>query len=225
MEINMNKYCILFNDLSDNLKRQIAQIFPMKMEPLDNGVKYLGFILKPNNYTKGDWQWLIKKIEDRINCWCHRWLSRGGRLVLVKSVLESILVYWLSIAHIPKSIIERIHRKCSSFLWIGSKEKDGIPLVKWSRIATLKEFGGWGLKKLHIFEQALAAKSLWRLLFNKGLWGKVMRAKYLEELKHCAICLSEQDDELSWSKNTTTGILTMKLGYIAKISENVGDER
>jgi hypothetical protein len=54
MEINMNKSCILFNDLSDNLKRYIAHIFPMNMEPLDNGLKYLGFILKPNNYTKGD---------------------------------------------------------------------------------------------------------------------------------------------------------------------------
>jgi hypothetical protein len=124
---------------------------------------------------------MIKKIEDKINRWCHRWMSRGGRMVLVKSVLESIHVYWLSIAHIPKTIIERIHRKCSNFLWTCSKEKEGIPIFKWSRISTLKEFGGWGLKKLHIFGQALAAKSLWRLLFNKGLWGKVMREKYLED--------------------------------------------
>jgi hypothetical protein len=99
----------------------------------------LDFILTPNNYTKGDWQWLIKKIEDRINYWCHRWLSRGAWPVLVNSVLESIPVCWLSIAYIPKSIIERIRRKCSSFLWTGSKEKEGITLVKWSRIATLKE--------------------------------------------------------------------------------------
>jgi hypothetical protein len=42
----------------------MAQIFPMRMEALDTRVKYLGFFLKPNNYKKGDWLWLIKKIED-----------------------------------------------------------------------------------------------------------------------------------------------------------------
>jgi hypothetical protein len=45
-----------------------------------------------------------------------------------------------------KVILERIQRKCSSFLWLGSKEKEGIPLVKWTRITNKKEHGGWGLK-------------------------------------------------------------------------------
>jgi hypothetical protein len=62
--------------------------------------------------------------------------------VLVKVVLESILVYWMSIAHIPKGILDKIRKKCFSFLWVGKREKKGIPLVKWSRVANLKEVGG-----------------------------------------------------------------------------------
>jgi len=38
MEINMNTSCILFNDFSDNMKRQIAQFFQMMVELLDNEV-------------------------------------------------------------------------------------------------------------------------------------------------------------------------------------------
>jgi hypothetical protein len=106
MEINMNKSCILANGLSDAFLRRLEQLFPMKIEPLDVGVKYLGFHLKPNNYKKDDWTWLIKKMEDIITYWCNRWLSQGGRLVLVKYVLESILIYWLSIAHVPKGILD-----------------------------------------------------------------------------------------------------------------------
>jgi len=38
-----------------------------------------------------------------------------------------------------------------------------------------------GPKKKKFFSQALATKSLWRLLFNKGLWRKLMRWKYIKE--------------------------------------------
>jgi hypothetical protein len=56
------------------------------MTDLEQGLKYLGFFLKPNQYKKCDWQWLIAKVEKKINTWCNRWLSRGGHLVLVKAV-------------------------------------------------------------------------------------------------------------------------------------------
>jgi hypothetical protein len=73
-----------------------------------------------------------------------------------------------------------MRKKCYKFLWTGRRAEEGIPLVKWDRIAKPKELGGWGLKNLYVFNQALVAKSLWRMLFNKGLWGKVMKEKYLE---------------------------------------------
>jgi hypothetical protein len=57
---------------------------------VDDGIKYLGFNLKPNDYRKADWIWLLGKLEKRLHLWSHRWLSRAGRLVLVKYVLEAI---------------------------------------------------------------------------------------------------------------------------------------
>ena len=68
-------------------------ILPFQVGDLDMGLKYLGFQVKPNSYLKGDWMWLIVKIEKHIRRWNHRWLSRAGRLVLIKSVLEAIPVY------------------------------------------------------------------------------------------------------------------------------------
>jgi hypothetical protein len=116
MDGNQYEQILYFeNGLSDDFLRRLEQLFPMKIEPLDVGVKYLGFHLKPNDYKKDDWTWLIKKMEDIITCWCNRWISQGGRLVLVKYVLESILVYWLSIAHVPKGILDQMRKKCYSF--------------------------------------------------------------------------------------------------------------
>jgi len=42
-----------------------------------------------------------------------------------------------------------------------------------------KKQGGWGLENVYLFVQVLIAKSLWRLLFIEGLWGKIIRCKYL----------------------------------------------
>lgn len=36
---------------------------------------------------------------------------------------------------IPKVVLENIHRRMFIFLWIGSIMKEGIHLVKWSRLA------------------------------------------------------------------------------------------
>jgi hypothetical protein len=68
-----------------------------------------------------DWSWLEKKIEKIISNWSHRWLTLGGRVTLVKYVLESILVYWISLAKIPKILLNKIRRRMFSFLWTGKK--------------------------------------------------------------------------------------------------------
>jgi hypothetical protein len=58
-----------------------------------DGVNYLGFTIKTNNYGKGDWACLVGKIERKINVWCNRWLFRGGRLVFYNVILEAIPIY------------------------------------------------------------------------------------------------------------------------------------
>ncbi len=50
--------------------------------------------------------WLLGKTEKRILIWSHRWLTRAGRLVLIKYVLEAIPVYWMSLAWILLSLQE-----------------------------------------------------------------------------------------------------------------------
>lgn len=42
-----------------------------------------------------------------------------------------------------------------------------------------KSWGGWGIKRLDTFSQALAAKLGWKLLSNNSLWTKVAVSKYI----------------------------------------------
>jgi hypothetical protein len=113
--------------------------------------------------------WLEKKTEKRISNWSHRWLTLGGRFTLVKVILESILVYWLSLAKIPKGTLNNIKRRMFSFLWTGKKLKEGIHLINWQKIAKPKKGGGKGIKNIYTFGKALTAKILWRCLMVLGL--------------------------------------------------------
>jgi hypothetical protein len=84
MVINEGKSSLTTNLLTEEESLVYQQHFPFEEKRIDDGLKYLGFILKPNDYKKEDLIWLLKKLEKRLNNWIHRWLSHAGRLVLVK---------------------------------------------------------------------------------------------------------------------------------------------
>jgi len=78
--------------------------------------KYLGFYIKPNDDGVNDLKWLIAKVERRITLWCNKWLSRGGCLILIKSMLKAIPIYWHSLVFIPNGILEKIKQNSFRFL-------------------------------------------------------------------------------------------------------------
>ena len=67
--------------------------FQFKFEQLEDGFRYLGFNLKPDNCCVKDWFWLIKRIEKIIiTYWAYIFLSMGGSLTLINENLQSIPV-------------------------------------------------------------------------------------------------------------------------------------
>jgi hypothetical protein len=80
---------------------------------------------------------------------------------------------------IPIGILTKIRKLCLQFSMVRAKDSGGIPLVKWSCLAMPKELGGWGIKNIVWFCKLLVAKSLWRLIHNNMLWGRVLTSKYL----------------------------------------------
>ena len=100
--------------------------------------------------------------------------------MLVKYVLEDIPVYWMSLAWIPKGILEKARRICFRFLWSGKHEANVTPWVRWENIAVPKGLGGWGLKNIFHFAKSLAAKGSWRILQMDNIWTYVMNHKYIK---------------------------------------------
>lgn len=143
-----------FLSLTGRVNHRILALFPYCTSSLDGGFKYLGFTLKPSCYGKGDWIWLLDRIERRIWRWGNKWLSLGGRLALAKSVLEGLPVYWMALFKLLKYILNGIRRRIFSFLWSRKKEDDKIHLVGWESLSIPKAKGGCRLLNLESFSSA-----------------------------------------------------------------------
>jgi hypothetical protein len=56
-------------------------------------------------------------IEKKLNSWNGKYLSVGGRLVLINSVLISLPMFMLSFFEVPKGVLEKIDYFKSTFFW------------------------------------------------------------------------------------------------------------
>jgi hypothetical protein len=80
MEINCQKTCFLYNNIEEDLLVRLDEIFGIPITNLDLGMKYLGFLLKPNEYRVSDWTWLLQKMEIELDIG-----HSGGFLWVVES--------------------------------------------------------------------------------------------------------------------------------------------
>ncbi|XP_057798040.1 uncharacterized protein LOC131014167 [Salvia miltiorrhiza] len=104
-----------------------------------------------------------------------------GRITLVKSVLQSIPVYQLSFAFIPKAVIKELNSLFSKFLWGGGTQTGGITWFKWNALCLNKDSGGLGFRNIDWFNKVLLSKWLWRFLGEgKALWVRVIKSIYGE---------------------------------------------
>ena len=115
----------------------------------------------------------------RLARWKRQYLSKGGRITLIKSTLASIPVYQMSIFRMPKSVVKRLEKLQRDFLWGGGSTGRKIHLVIWKVVCTQKEKGGLGIRRMGSFNKALLGKWVWRFAVEKDvLWKKVIGVKH-----------------------------------------------
>nr|ABE87614.1 Putative non-LTR retroelement reverse transcriptase, related [Medicago truncatula] len=78
--------------------------------------------------------------------WGNKFLSFGGRIVLLNSVLNAIPIFYLSFLRIPVKVWRRLVRFEREFLWGGVGGGRKISWVKWSKVCQPKDKGGLGSK-------------------------------------------------------------------------------
>jgi hypothetical protein len=128
-----------------------------------------------------DWDFLINKVAVKLDHWKGKLLSLGGRLTLIKSILNAISIYWLTIFRISAKIRKILDQLCRRFLWFGENTiRKKYCLVRWKVLCTSFEQGGLGILNLKTMNKALLVKWLWRFhnIQEKYLWKTIIENRY-----------------------------------------------
>ena len=140
--------------------QHLANILQCKVGSLP--MIYLGMPLGTSYKTASIWNPILEMMEKKLSGWKWLYLSKGGRLTLLKSTLSSLSTYYLSLFTIPKAVASRLECIQRNFLWGSSTECFKYPLVAWKKVCLPRELGGLGIRKLLPFNQALLGKWLLR---------------------------------------------------------------
>ncbi|RVX07581.1 putative ribonuclease H protein [Vitis vinifera] len=132
---------------------------------------YLGLPLGAYHKTSSSWDGVEERMRKRLAQWKRQYISKGGRITLIKSTLASIPTYFLSLIRIPKSVTRRIEKIQRDFLWGGGRLERKAHLIKWKVVCSPKEEGGLGIRKIEVLNKALLGKWVWRYAYEKeNLW-------------------------------------------------------
>ena len=85
-------------------------------------MKYLGMLLGTPYKIASVWNPILERMEKKLSGWKRLYLSKKGRLTLVKSTLSSLPMYYLSLFVIPVAVADRLEQIQRNFLWGTSKE-------------------------------------------------------------------------------------------------------
>lgn len=161
LKINIHKYEIIPVGEVENLEN-LTSFFGCKAASLPTS--YLGLPQGAPFKNVAVWNPVMERYERRLAGWKRQYLSKGGRLTLIKSTLGNLPTYFMSIFTIPVSVSSRMEKLVRDFLWEGKMVERKYHLVNWDSVCSNVKDGGLGIKNFRIFNRALMGKWLWRYL-------------------------------------------------------------
>ncbi|KAK0605740.1 hypothetical protein LWI29_030217 [Acer saccharum] len=166
-------------NVTDHISRALAATCG---SPITNDLgNYLGVPLIHGRITKGTYAEIVEKTHKRLASWKSASLSFVGRCTLIKAVTSAIPVYAMQSIKLPLEICSKLDKINRDFLWGSSVDSKKIHLVNWDTVCLPRNLGGLGIKKTKKVNQALLAKVGWWLAqADTGLWGALLKNKYLK---------------------------------------------
>ncbi|KAJ4763344.1 RNA-directed DNA polymerase (reverse transcriptase)-related family protein [Rhynchospora pubera] len=176
--VNPSKSKLWFTKATTELIRAQVQD-SLQATCAESGEKYLGICLEGRQSAKKTGQMLLDRMWAKLAGWKCSMLSHAGRLVLIKSVLTSLPVYYMNTVRIPKGLIDKMMSLMAKFFWGKTDKARYLTFISWKKICSNIEDGGLGVKDLHKFGEALFMKNIWALMGQEDkLWTDICRAKY-----------------------------------------------
>jgi hypothetical protein len=133
LKVNLAKSVVVSVGVVDNVGA-LAKVLGCSISSLP--LRYLGLPLGSQFKDKASWNGVVEKTTRSLSSWKRMYLSKGGRIALIKSTLFNLPTYLLSLFPIPASVAKRIESIHCDFLWGGMGEEFKHHLVNWTKVCT-----------------------------------------------------------------------------------------
>jgi len=129
---------------------------------------------------KATFSYIKDRVWQKINSWSGKCLSKAGREVMIKSVLQAIPSYVMSIFQLPTTLLDSIEKMMNSFWWgYGKSAQKGIHWMSWEKLSAPKIHRGMGFKDLAAFNLAMLGKQGWKFIMKPAsLVARIFKARY-----------------------------------------------
>ena len=109
---------------------------------------YLGLPERICGSKKQVFAFIQDRLQNRINSWSAKLLSKGGNEVLIKSVAQALPTYVMSCFLLPQEIIRKITSAISRFWWSTKNNNRGLQWIAWNKICTQNRREAWDFEIL-----------------------------------------------------------------------------
>jgi hypothetical protein len=177
LKVNFSKSCILGVNLSQEFLGMASDFLNCRVGRTP--FKYLGLPVGASSRKLATWEPMLDSIRSRLNSWRNKFVSFGGRIILINAVLNAIPIFYLSYMKMPKTVWRELVKIQRKFLWGGLSNGVKTCWVKWEDVCRPKMEAGLGIRDLRIVNNSLLAKWRWKLLVRESEpWKEIVTARY-----------------------------------------------
>ena len=180
-KVNPNKSTVFTGSIPSTRLNQLINIIGFNLGTLP--FNYLGVPIFKGRPKARYLQPIADTIKSKLSAWKASLLSIAGRVQLVKSVVQSMLIHTITVNNWHVSLLKELDCNIRNFIWSGDITKRKLVLVAWKKVCRPYDQGGLGLRSILNLNSAANMKLCWNMLHSKVTWSKLLYSRVIRNCK------------------------------------------
>lgn len=132
-KVSLAKSKVYFSpNIGHEQRKEMCDVLGMRSTP--NLGNYLGFPLKLPLSTSHDFDFVIKRVQAKLQGWKASLLSMAGRVTLTQLVTSAIPSYLMQGCFLPSRVLNCLDKLNRDFIWGSSEVKKKMHMINWEKV-------------------------------------------------------------------------------------------